>query len=94
MDTCPKAILRAILVELDRLGSHIVYNTLTKRATLYTGYPAAVGPISAEELLALFGRAWITRYESLDGEHCYRITESGKKISRSGEVTGTVFKLR
>jgi hypothetical protein len=73
-------MLKAILVELNRLGSHIVYNTLSKRATLYNGYPAAVSPISAEELLTLFGKAWITRYESLDGEHCYRITESGRLV--------------
>jgi hypothetical protein len=72
-------MLQAILVELDRLGSHIVYNTLSKRATLYNGYPAAVGPISVEELLTLFGKAWIARYDSLDGEHCYRITESGRR---------------
>jgi hypothetical protein len=50
-------ILKAILVQLDRLGSHIVYNTLSKRAMLYNGYPAAVSPISAEELLTLSGKA-------------------------------------
>jgi len=77
-------VLQAILAELDRLGSHIVYNTLTKRATLYTGYPAAVGPISAAELLELFGRAWIINYNSLDGEHCYRITES--RPSATGSI--------
>ena len=75
-------MLKAILVELDRLGSHIVYNTLSKRATLYNGYPAAVSPISEEDLLTLFGKAWITRYESLDGEHCYRITETGRLANR------------
>ena len=72
-------LLQAILVELDRLGSHIVYNTLTKRATLFNGYPAAISPISGEELLELFGRAWITNYDSLDGEHCYRITRERQK---------------
>jgi hypothetical protein len=72
-------MLQAILVELDRPGSHIVYNTLTKQAMLCSGYPAPISPISAEELLALVEKAWITRYDSLDGKHCYRITESGKK---------------
>jgi hypothetical protein len=80
-------MLQAILVELDRLGSHIVYNTLTKRATLYNGYPTAVIPILADELLELFGRGWITGYHSLDGECCYRITESGRKAYQSGEIS-------
>jgi hypothetical protein len=80
-------MLRPILVELDRLGSHIIYNTLTKRAVLYNGYPAAISPISSEELLELVGKSWIARYESLDGENCYRITDSGRKARRSGEVS-------
>jgi hypothetical protein len=77
-------IFQAILVEMDRLGAHIVYDTLAKRATLYDSHPTVVGSISGEELLTLLGKAWIIGYESLDGEHCYRITENGRKAHQLG----------
>jgi hypothetical protein len=32
-----------------------------------------------EDLLALFEKAWITRYDSRDEEHRYHITEAGRR---------------
>ena len=71
------------VIELDSPGSHITYNTSTKLAGLHGGDLAAgssrIGvPVSPEDLLALFEKAWIARYDSRDGEHRYRITESGR----------------
>jgi|HubBroStandDraft_6_1064221.scaffolds.fasta_scaffold1532790_1 hypothetical protein len=76
--------LRTLLIELDRPGSYITYNTHTKLASFHDGDFAAgcprVGvPVSSEDLLALFERAWITRYDSRDGVHRYRITETGRR---------------
>ena len=78
--------LRPILLKLDRPGSHIIYNTFTKRAFLCDGHPqtdnSQVGSIvPTEDLLSLFEKAWITRYDSHDGEHKYRLTETGRRAS-------------
>jgi hypothetical protein len=73
--------LRPILVELDRPGSIIVYNTITKQANLHGASTASL-PVSADDLLTLFQNAWIARYESHEGEHRYRITEIGREVSR------------
>ena len=75
--------LRPIL-ELNHPGSYIVYNTLTKQSTLYDagGSPRVGTPISAEDLLTLFEKSWITKYESRDGEHRYRLTEIGRAEGR------------
>jgi hypothetical protein len=76
--------LRLLLIRLENPGSHIVYNTLTKQANLYDGGPFAGSPrvgfaISTEDLLALFENAWITMYDTHDGEHRYHLTESGRR---------------
>jgi hypothetical protein len=78
--------LSPILFELARPGSYLVYNTLTKQASLYAGYLATGWgksvSILQEDLLALFEKAWIARYDSILGEHRYRLTEAGRKASR------------
>jgi len=70
-------------MELDQPGSYITYNTLTKLASFHDGDLAAASPrmgvpVSTEDLLTLFENAWIARYDTRDGEHRYRITESGR----------------
>jgi hypothetical protein len=74
--------LRTLLIELDSSGSHIAYNTLTKLASMSDGDSAAdlrIGiPVSHEDLLTLFEKGWIAKYDSRDGESLYRITESGR----------------
>jgi hypothetical protein len=76
--------LRALLIELDRPGAHITYDTLTKLASFYDGDSAPVSPrigvpVSSEDLLTLFEKAWITRYDSRDGVYHYQITETGRR---------------
>jgi hypothetical protein len=76
--------LRPLLVELDCPGSYLTYNTFTKLAGFHDGDLAAecprIGvPVSSEDLLALFERTWITRYDSRAGEHYYHITEMGRR---------------
>ena len=80
----PRDALTPLLIKLDHPGSHIVYNTLTKQANLYDGGPVAGSPrvssvISTDDLLDLFEKAWITRYDSRNGEYRYHITELGRK---------------
>jgi hypothetical protein len=78
------APLQQLLIELDRPGSHIVYNTRTKQAGLYhadsdEGSPRFGLALSTEDLLVLFENAWIARFDTRDGEHRYRITGIGRK---------------
>jgi hypothetical protein len=76
--------LRTILMALDRPASHLVYNTRTQQASLYEGDLASETPpsgtlVSLEDVLTLYQNGWITRYDSRDGGHRYRITETGRK---------------
>jgi hypothetical protein len=74
--------LSSALAALDRRSSYVVYDTGTKAATIYDGTSDRGYSIPTEDLLALFERAWITRYESHDGEHFYRLTEAGRNAAR------------
>jgi hypothetical protein len=79
----PNNPLRPILVDLDSPGSHITYNTLAKQASLYEGDLAAGSPrmgvpVSSGDLVTLFEKGWIAKYDSGDSEHRYRLTESGR----------------
>ncbi len=79
----PHDALSPLLLKLDRAGAHIVYNTSTKEAILREGdFDTENSPISTEDLLSLFEKAWIARYDSHDTEHQYRLTEAGRKASR------------
>ena len=74
--------LRPILLKLDRPGSHIIFNTFTKQAFLCESDRETGSSVSIEDVLALFEKAWVARYDSHGGEHLYRLTEAGRKASR------------
>jgi len=73
--------LRRLLIGLDRPGAHITYNTVIKLANFYSS--ASESPhlgvrVSSQDLLALFEKTWIVRYDSSNGEYRYRITDVGR----------------
>jgi len=77
--------IKPVLAKLERDGAHIVYNTVTKQAILFHSDPGNIdpgSPLPQAELLALFERSWITRYDSRGSEHHYRITEAGRRANR------------
>ena len=77
--------VRAILASLDRPKAHIVYNVMTTEATLYDGSegsPRMGSTIAREDLEFIFDNGWITKYETRDGEHRYRLTETGSTAIR------------
>jgi hypothetical protein len=68
--------LLAILHELNRPSSHISFNPLTKQAKLRDG--DKILPISAKDLEILFANGWIMKYDGSNGEHYYRLTQTGR----------------
>jgi hypothetical protein len=76
----------ALLFKLDRGYSRLTFDSITRVANLHTSdddrSPEVVTQIDVADLLTLFEKGWITRYDSTETEYRYRITENGRKASR------------